>query len=250
VSEFSGKTALVTGSASGIGAACARWLDARGIGRLVLVDRDREKLETLELGCDCDRIVGDVTEETLWDRLQSEIVSLDHAVLNAGIAGGGPLAETSLAEWRRVMSINLDGMFLSLRTAVRRMTEGGAIVLTASVAGLKTEPGNGPYGVTKAGVIHLAKAAAKEGAAKGIRVNAIAPGGVDTAIWDDLDFFRGLVTQTGSREAAIAAMGKGASPLGRFATVDEIAAQVGFLLSDVGTTITGTVLVSDGGYLL
>jgi NAD(P)-dependent dehydrogenase (short-subunit alcohol dehydrogenase family) len=127
---------------------------------------------------------------------------------------------------------------------------GGAIVLTASVAGLKTEPGNGPYGVTKAGVIHLAKAAAKEGAAKGIRVNAIAPGGVDTAIWDDLDFFRGLVTQTGSREAAIAAMGKGASPLGRFATVDEIAAQVGFLLSDAGATITGTVLVSDGGYLL
>jgi NAD(P)-dependent dehydrogenase (short-subunit alcohol dehydrogenase family) len=127
---------------------------------------------------------------------------------------------------------------------------GGAIVLTASVAGLKTEPGNGPYGVTKAGVIHLAKAAAKEGAAKGIRVNAIAPGGVDTAIWDDLDFFRGLVTQTGSREAAIAAMGKGASPLGRFATVDEIAAQVGFLLSDAGATITGTVLASDGGYLL
>ena len=250
MSEFSGKTALITGAASGIGAACARWLASQGVGRLVLVDRDRDGLEKLALGCTCDRIVGDVSDDELWDRLEREIVSLDYAVLNAGIAAGGPIAETSFAEWRRAMSVNLDGMFLSLRTAVRRMTGGGAIVLTASVAGLKTEPGNGPYGVTKAGVIHLAKAAAKESAARGIRVNAIAPGGVDTAIWDDLEFFKGLVAQTGSREAAMAAMAKVSSPLGRIATADEIAGQIGFLLSDAAGLITGTVLVSDGGYSL
>ena len=248
MSEFSSKTALVTGAASGIGAACARWLATQGIGRLVLVDRDGEPLDRVEFPCE--RVVGDVADEALWDRLESQIASLDYAVLNAGIAAGGAIADTSFADWRKVMGVNLDGMFLSLRTAVRRMTGGGAVVLTSSVAGFKTEPGNGPYGVTKAGVIHLAKAAAKEGAAKGIRVNAIAPGGVDTAIWDDLEFFQGLVAQTGSREAAIATMGTASAPLGRFATPDEIAAQIGFLLSDAAATITGTVLVSDGGYLL
>ena len=250
MSEFSGKTALVTGAASGIGAACARWLAARGIGRLVLVDVDEEGLDSLELACACDRIAGSVAHEALWERLESDLVSLDYAVLNAGIAAGGVIAETAFADWRKTMSVNLDGMFLSLRTAVRRMTEGGAIVLTSSVAGLKTEPGNGPYGVSKAGVIHLARAAAKENASKGIRVNAIAPGGVDTPIWDDIDFFKGLVAQTGSREAAMAAMGKASAPLGRFATADEIAGQIGFLLSEAAGTITGTLLVTDGGYTL
>jgi len=248
MSEFSGKTALVTGAASGIGAACAQWLTAQGIGRLLLVDRDGRGLDRLELPCE--RVAGDVGDETLWERLEREIASLDYAVLNAGIAAGGPIADTAFAEWRKVMGVNLDAMFLSLRTAIRRMTGGGAIVLTSSVAGFKAEPGNGPYGVTKAGVIHLAKAAAKEGAAKGVRVNAIAPGGVDTAIWDEIAFFKDLVAQTGSREAAIAAMGSASAPLGRFATPEEIAGQIGFLLSEAAATITGTVLVSDGGYLL
>jgi len=171
-------------------------------------------------------------------------------VLNAGIAGGGLLPQTTLQDWRRVMAVNLDGAFLSLRSALRLIADNGSIVLTASVAGLKGEPGAASYAVSKAAVIQLAKVAAKEFAPRGIRINAIAPGGVDTPIWDDLDFFKGLVAQTGSREAAIAAMAKVSSPLGRYATADEIAAQVGFLLSDAAATITGTVLVSDGGYTL
>jgi len=250
MSDFTDRTALVTGAASGIGAACARWLDAQGIGRLVLVDRDGGALEGLELACQCSRIVGDVTDEALWDRFEKDIASLDHAVLNAGIAGGGLLPQTTLQDWRRVMAVNLDGAFLSLRSALRLIADHGSIVLTASVAGLKGEPGAASYAVSKAAVIQLAKVAAKEFAPRGIRINAIAPGGVDTPIWDDLDFFKGLVAQTGSREAAIAAMAKVSSPLGRYATADEIAAQVGFLLSDAAATITGTVLVSDGGYTL
>ncbi len=248
--DFSGKTALVTGAASGIGAACARWLDAQGIGRLVLVDRDGGALEGLELACQCRRIVGDVTDEALWERVEKDIASLDHAVLNAGIAGGGLLPQTTLEDWRRVMAVNLDGAFLSLRSTLRLISDHGSIVLTASVAGLKGEPGAASYAVSKAAVIQLAKVAAKESAPRGVRVNAIAPGGVDTPIWDDLDFFKGLVAQTGSREAAIAAMAKASSPLGRYATAAEIAAQIGFLLSDAAATITGTVLVSDGGYTL
>jgi NAD(P)-dependent dehydrogenase (short-subunit alcohol dehydrogenase family) len=250
MSEFSGKTALVTGAASGIGAACARWLDSQGIGRLVLVDRDGAGLERLELGCGCERLAGDVSDEVLWERLESATDSLDFAVLNAGIAGGGLLPQTTLEEWRRVMAVNLDGAFLSLRSALRLIRDGGSIVLTASIAGIKGEPGVASYAASKAAVIQLAKVAAKESAPRRVRVNAIAPGGVDTPIWDDLDFFKGLVAQTGSREAAIAEMARIATPLGRYAAPDEIAAQIGFLLSDAAATITGTVLVSDGGYSL
>ncbi len=251
MNEFSGKTVLVTGAASGIGAACARWLGAQGVGRLILIDRDREGLDGLEFACRCDRIAGDVGDETLWERLEGEIVSLDHAVLNAGIAAGGAITETSFTEWRKVIGVNLDAMFLSLRTAMRQMTGGGAIVMTASVSGFKAEPGTAAYGASKAGVIQLAKIGAREGAAHGIRVNAIAPGGVDTPIWDSLPFFRRLVGQHGGdRAAAMRAMAGMATPLGRYATADEIAAQIGFLLSDAAATITGAALVSDGGYTL
>jgi len=250
MNEFSGKTTLITGAASGIGAACARWLDAQGVGRLVLVDRDADGLDKLELTCACERFVGDVADEALWQQLEDGIEALDFAVLNAGIAGGGLLPQTSLEDWRKLMAVNLDGAFLSLRSALRLIADGGAIVLTASVAGIKGEPGAASYAVSKAAVIQLAKVAAKESAARGVRINAIAPGGVDTPIWDDLDFFKGLVAQTGSREAAIAAMAKVSSPLGRFATPDEISAQIGFLLSGAAATITGAVLVSDGGYTL
>jgi NAD(P)-dependent dehydrogenase (short-subunit alcohol dehydrogenase family) len=250
MNEFSGKTALVTGAASGIGAACAQWLASRGIGRLVLVDRDGERLEALEFDCSCERIGGDVADEAIWQHVEAGAGSLDYAVLNAGIAGGGLLPQTTLEDWRRLMAVNLDGTFLSLRSVLRLIGDGGSIVLTASVAGLKGEPDAASYAVSKAAVIQLAKVAAKEFAPRGVRVNAIAPGGVDTPIWDGLDFFKGLVAQTGSREAAIAAMAKASSPLGRYASADEIAGQIGFLLSDAAATITGTVLVSDGGYSL
>jgi NAD(P)-dependent dehydrogenase (short-subunit alcohol dehydrogenase family) len=251
MSEFSGKTALVTGAASGIGAACARWLDGQGIARLVLVDRDGGGLDQLELACTCERVVGDVADEALWDGIESAPCSLDHAVLNAGISAGEPIIGTAYADWRKILGVNLDGMFLSLRGAMRKMAGSGAIVLTASVSGLKAEPGTAAYGASKAGVIQLAKVAAKEGAAQGIRVNAIAPGGVDTPIWDNLPFFQGLIEQHGGdRAAAMRAMAGMATPLGRYAAPEEIAAQIGFLLSDAAATITGTVLVSDGGYTL
>ena len=248
MSEFTGKTALVTGAASGIGAASARWLAERG-ARLVLVDRDAEGLAAL--GLKGERHAGDVADEGLWDRIESKAGPLDFAVLNAGIAAGSSIAETAFEDWRRVLSVNLDGMFLSLRTAMRRIADGGSIVLTASVGGVKAEPGTASYGASKAAVIQLAKVAAKEGAPRRVRVNAIAPGGVDTPIWDDVPFFRDLVAQHGGdRDAALAAMAKMATPLGRYASAEEIAGQIGFLLSAAAATITGTVMVSDGGYSL
>ena len=246
-----GKRALVTGAASGIGAACIKRLVRAGADRFVLVDREPLESAALALASDCTTFRGDVADPALWDEVEASAGPLDWAVLNAGVAAGGPITETGFDEWRRVLGTNLDGAFLSLRSAMRLASDGASIVLTASISGVKAEPGTAAYGASKAGVIQLAKVAAKEGAARGIRVNAIAPGGVDTPIWDQTPFFRELVVQHGGdRAAALAAMARMATPLGRYATSEEIAGQIAFLLSDEAATITGAVLVSDGGYSL
>ncbi len=250
--DFSEKRVLVTGAASGIGAAAAKALAAAGAKHLVLVDIDEDSLSKLDLPCETSVYGGDVADEALWTCVEEEGGQLDCAFLNAGIAGtAAPLKKLSLAEWRRVMSVNSDGLFLSLRTALRLARDGASIVLTASCAGVKAEPGIGPYGTSKAGAIHLAKIAAKEGAPRRIRVNAIAPGGVDTAIWDGTKFFTELVEKhQGDRAAALSSMAQGMTPMGRFETAEEIATQALFLLSDASGTITGTTLLSDGGYSL
>ena len=251
LTDFAGKTALVTGAASGIGAATARLLAERGASHLVLSDLNASALEAFDVDCGVTRIAGDVGDEGHWRDVEPYLAQLDLAVLNAGVASGSPIAETEFAEWRRVLGTNLDGAFLSLRATMRQIREGGSIVLTASISGVKAEPGTAAYGASKAGVIQLARVAAKEGAPRGVRVNAIAPGGVDTPIWDQTPFFQDLVAQhQGNRAEALAAMARMATPLGRFSSSEEIAAQICFLLSDAAATITGTVLASDGGYSL
>ncbi len=251
-SEFAGKTALVTGAASGIGAATARWLEAHGIGELVLVDLDRPALDTLGLTCRVNALGGDVADPALWKLLERNLPVLDYAVLNAGIASNGDIVDLDIASWRKTMAVNLDGMFLSLRTALRAMKKAGhgSVVLTASISGIKANAGTAAYSSSKAAVIQLAKVAALEAAKYGVRVNAIAPGGVDTGIWDRAPWFAPLVAQHGSRDAALAAIARDATPIGRFASADEVAAQIGFLLSDAAATITGTCLASDGGVSL
>ncbi len=247
--HLSNGVALVTGAASGIGAATARALAQAGAKKLILVDIDEGRLRDFAFTLPCERDVrnGDVTDEAFWDEL--DLTGLTHAVVNAGIAAGGPVEDTSFDDWRKVMAVNLDGAFLTLRAAMRaiRATGGGAIVLTASAAGLKAEPGIGAYGASKAGLIQLAKIAAQEGA-PAIRVNAIAPGGVETPIWSDQPFFREMAASRGGEAAAFEALAAMATPLGRYAKPDEIAGQIVFLLSDAAAFITGACLVSDGGY--
>ncbi len=250
VKDFRGRSALVTGAASGIGAACARALAARGAARLFLVDVDGAGLDALDLGpCKVHRITGSVADEGLWQGIAQSLAGLDHAVVNAGIGAGGPLAALTLAEWRRVMAVNLDGAFMTLATSLGAM-EGrrGSVVVVSSTTGLKPVPGIGPYGVSKAAVAHMARIAAAENAKSGIRVNAIAPGGVDTAIWESGEDFKASVARIG-REATIARMAK-TTPLGRFATSEEMADSILYLLSDAASNITGHVLVSDGGFTL
>ena len=250
--DMTGKTALVTGAASGIGKACAEALAAAGAKKLILVDMDAAGLDALDLPCEIASHSGDVADEALWEAVEAEGGTLAAAIVNAGIAGeAAPIAKMDLANWRRVLGVNLDGAFLTLRSAMRMAEDGAGIVLTASSAGLNVEKGIAAYAASKAAVLHLAKVAAKEGAERGIRVNAIAPGGVDTAIWDSAPFFEDLVAKhQGDREGALRTMAQGMTPLGKFARAEDIAAQVMFLLSDAAQTITGTALVSDGGYSL
>jgi 2-keto-3-deoxy-L-fuconate dehydrogenase len=251
--DFTDAIVLVTGAASGIGAAVATRIANEGARKLILIDMDEDRLRDFAFSLPCERqvLIGDVTDEQLWQ--DADLTGLTHAVVNAGIGAGGPIEGLAFAEWRRVLSVNLDGAFLTLQAAMRAIRstgQSGAIVLTASAAGVKAEPGIAAYGASKAAVIHLARIAAKEGASANIRVNAIAPGGVETAIWTGLPFFQDLVESTGSEKAAYEAMAAMATPLGRYAKPEEIAGQIAFLLSDRAAYITGACLVSDGGYSL
>jgi NAD(P)-dependent dehydrogenase (short-subunit alcohol dehydrogenase family) len=253
MSRFAGRSALITGGASGIGLATARLLAQEGAAELVLVDRDQAGLDAVNLPCAVRRFCGDVADEALWDRVESEVGRLDHALLNAGIANGCPIVKQDFAEWRRMLSVNLDGMFLALRASLRIMEDGAgprSVVMTSSVAGVKAMAMTSAYGSSKAAVAHLARIAAAECAGKGIRVNAIAPGRVDTPIWTQTDQFKAMTEKLGSVEAAKAALASEVTATDRLASADEIAGQIAFLLSDAAVNITGTVMVSDGGYSL
>jgi NAD(P)-dependent dehydrogenase (short-subunit alcohol dehydrogenase family) len=254
--------ALVTGAASGIGAATVTRLAREGIGGLVLLDRDGAGLQAQAqaLGLTEARLLvraQDVVDEAGWDTTATQIAErfgrLDLAVVNAGVAGGGTIVDRPFAEWRHILATNLDGAFLTLRASMRLMQQGqrgGAIVVVASAAAVKAEIGTSAYGASKAGVVQLARVAAKEGASDRIRVNSILPGGVITPLWRTVPFFQDLVAQHGSEEAAFAAMAAMATPLGRYATADEVAEQIVWLLSDHSAAMTGSAILLDGGYAL
>lgn len=260
--DASDRVALITGAASGIGEATAVRLAAAGVGRFALVDRDEAGCRRVAaaLGRSADDVlvrVHDVADETAWAETETALDvrfgRLDLAVANAGIADGGEIADYDFARWRQVLGVNLDGVFLTLRAslrAMRRAGRGGSVVVVASASGIKAEPGTAAYGASKAGALHLARVAAREGAPDRIRVNAILPGGVETPIWSDVPFFRDLVAETGSEDAAFARMASMATPLARYAKAAEIADGIAFLLSDRAAYMTGAAQVVDGGYTL
>jgi NAD(P)-dependent dehydrogenase (short-subunit alcohol dehydrogenase family) len=261
MSQFTDKVALITGAASGIGAAIAERLARDGCAGIALMDRDADGLEKVNdtaaaLGANVLVLAQDVGDPEAWQAAEGAIRRsfgrLDLAVANAGTGAHGLLKELPFEAWRKAMSTNLDGAFLTVSAAMRLIGEGGrggSILVNASVTAVKVEIGAGAYAVSKAGAAQLAKVAAKEGAAQRIRVNALLPGGVETAIWHGLPMFQQLVAAEGSEQAAFAKMGQ-VNPLGRFATAEEIAGIAAFLLSDACGYVTGASLVCDGGYLL
>lgn len=254
--RFSGKTVLVTGAASGIGAAFTRLAAAEGAAGLALLDRDGEGLAALaaDLPCPTLTATGDVGDAAVWARFEADIAerfgAVDLALANAGIGHAmKPIAELEPEAFARVVSVNLIGAFLTLRTGLRLMQGGGAIVLVASSMGVKPSPGTAGYGASKSALLQLARIAALEAAPRKIRVNAISPGGVETPLFRGQDFFDGLVAQTGSEDGAFAALAS-RTPLGRYASAGETAGLIAFLMSDEAGQITGANLVADAGMTL
>lgn len=238
-----GRIALVTGAASGIGAATADLLAERGA---IVFRTDRDLTGDARL---------DVTVEGDWERVVASIAAahgrLDILIHAAGISAGTPLAETSLADWRRVLAVNLDGAFLATRTGIRAMAAtGGAIVLVGSASGTRPAAGAAAYSTSKAGLAMLMRTAAKECRDRSplIRVNAVSPAGVKTPLWSSMPFFQDLVRETGSEAAAYAAMERNGG--GKFLEPREVAEAIGFLASEGAAHITGVELPVDAGYVL
>jgi NAD(P)-dependent dehydrogenase (short-subunit alcohol dehydrogenase family) len=249
--RLAGKAALVTGATSGIGLAIAERFAAEG-ARLLLTGRSRESGEQVARKLGADFIAGDVTESDLADGLVQEAVKrlgrLDILVNNAGITHRGTALETSDQDFARVMAVNVEAVFRFSRAAVRQMVaqfesdgRGGAIVNIASDFAVVAGRGELAYCTSKGAVVQMTRALAVDHARQGIRVNAVAPGDVETPMLLSGIAHRGSGAAEGLRENGAVI------PIGRVGQPPEIAAAVTFLASDEASFITGTVLVVDGG---
>ena len=255
---LSDRVALVTGAGSGIGAATAQLLADRG-ATVYGADLKVKEADDTELsgsrGSSINELRLDVREEADWESAIAAVLSrqkrLNILVHAAGISAASPLADTTFAEWRRVLATNLDGSFLAIKHGVRAMSSaGGTIVVIGSASGIRPPVGAIAYATSKAAVSMMVRAAAKEcrGNKLPIRINAVSPAGVKTPMWRDIPFFQDLVRQHGSEDAAFTAMEVEAG--GRFADPVEIAQSVLFLVSDAAAQVNGVELPVDGGYIL
>jgi NAD(P)-dependent dehydrogenase (short-subunit alcohol dehydrogenase family) len=255
MARLSGKVALVTGAASGIGAAAARRL-ARDGAKVLLTDRDLAGEDiAASIAAQGGQVafrLHDVTSQSDWAAAVEHAVQdfgrLDILVNNAGIAGGRhELMDHSYDEWRQILSVNLDGVFLGLRHAGPRIAAsnagggGGSVINISSILGKVGMSGAAAYCASKGGVTLLTKAAALEWAPLGIRVNSVHPGFIDTPLVSNA-----LAARDDGNEMRVALMG--AHPIGRFGLPREIGDVIAFLASDEASFITGAELVVDGGY--
>ena len=238
--SLDGKVALVTGGSRGIGAAISCELAAAGAKVAVNYRSGSEAAESIAAeigGVAMGANVGDPGEaQALVERVESELGDLDILVNNAGVTRDTLIARMSDEDWAEVIDTNLRGTFNTCRAVSRKMLRrrAGAIVNLSSVVGIHGNPGQANYAASKAGIIGLTKALARELGVRGVRVNAIAPGYITTELTDVL-----TEEQTG--------LILGNTPLGRLGTPEDVAAAVRFLCSDEAAFITGDVLLVDGG---
>jgi NAD(P)-dependent dehydrogenase (short-subunit alcohol dehydrogenase family) len=239
------RTALVTGAARGIGLAVAKRFLAEG-WRVALLDIDGQVLESVaeEIGRPEEILAlsADVSDPqavaSAVQQTAARFGRLDALVNNAGIAVFKPLLATTFEEWSRVLAVNLSGPFLCTQAAAPLMAEtgGGAIVNVTSISGLRASTLRVAYGTSKAALAHLTKQQAVELAELGIRVNAVAPGPVDTAMAKAV------------HSPSIRADYHDSIPLGRYGLEDELADVIVFLCSDRASYVTGQVIAVDGGF--
>jgi NAD(P)-dependent dehydrogenase (short-subunit alcohol dehydrogenase family) len=254
--ELEGKVALVTGAASGIGRAVALAFVREGAG-VALLDRREDALAAVReelsaagaAGGAVSVHVSDVSDAASVERAVADAVAahgrLDAACNNAGVTQPSRAThETAEETYDRVMAVNVKGVWLGMRAQLRHMLAaggGGAIVNTASIAGLKGTPGMSPYSAAKHAVVGLTRTAALEYATRGVRVNAVAPGTVETPMVAE------FVRQSGGDDRLMDEVLSG-HPMGRGGQAEEIAAAVVWLASPQASFVTGHVLVVDGGY--
>lgn len=238
--------ALVTGAAEGIGLATARVLAAAGY-RVVLADRHEaaavsrcNELGAGHVGAGCD-VAVEADVMALLERIRRDCGRLDAVVNNAGVGGAHlPTVEQSVDDFERILRVHLAGTFMISREAYKLMQgAGGVIVNISSIAGLGGLPRRNAYGAAKAGIAAMTRSMACEWAADGVRVNAVAPGYVETALVRKLAD-DGFIDGDKIRRRI---------PMGRLAKPDEIAAAIAFLCSSAASYITGTVLSVDGGWM-
>lgn len=242
--ELQGKVALVTGAGSGIGEAVARDFAARG-ATVVVVDINDVPAKTVanDIGANAHPEVADVSDadsmRELIDRVVAEHGRLDIAVNNAGIGGdSAPVGEYPIESWRKVIGVNLDGVFYSMRYEIPAMLKsgGGSIINMGSVLSSVGFQQSSAYVAAKHGLIGLTKTAAIEYSKDGIRVNAVGPGFIETP----------LLQKPESAEIV-----KGVTalhPIGRLGQPEEVAAVVSFLASDKASFVTGSYYTVDGAY--
>lgn len=235
--DLSGRRALVTGASGGIGGAIARALHAQGC-HVVLAGRRREALDALkdELGDRAEVALGDVADAAAAEALAAAAEPLDVLVNNAGITRDALALRMKDADWEAVIQTNLTAAFRLARAALRGMVKRryGRIVNVTSIVGVTGNPGQANYAAAKAGLIGMTKALAQEVAARGVTVNCVAPGFIDTAMTQALD--------ERQREALL-----GRIPAGRLGTGADVAAAVAFLASEEAAYVTGQTLHVNGG---
>jgi len=247
--KLNGRVAIITGASSGIGRASALRFAAAGAKVLVSDVNEQGGNETVNMvtgaGGEATFASADVSCEdgarSMIEAALSAYGRIDVLFNNAGIvAMNGPTGEASVEVWNRVLAVNLTGVFLGCRFAIPEMlkTGGGAIINTASVAGLVGFPGLPAYCASKGGVVQLTKTMALEYATQGIRVNCICPGVIDTP----------MVALEALDEAGRAAMSQ-LEPVGRVGQPEEVAALALFLASDDASFMTGAIIPVDGGFV-
>lgn len=241
--EFKDRTALVTGAARGIGKEIAAAFASRG-ARVALVDVLADVADTAaELGDACRGYSADVTNpdavKDLVKRVGEDLGGPDIVVNNAGITRDQLLPRMTAEDFDQVIRVNLYGTFHMTQAVARPMMKAryGRIVNIASVIGLHGNPGQANYAASKGGVIALTKSVARELASRGITVNAVAPGFIETAMTEKLP--------EKIREQMLAVI-----PFGRFGDASDVAGVVLFLASDLASYVTGQVLVVDGGMFI
>jgi len=253
--RLTGKSALITGGASGLGAACARAFVAQG-ATVTLADIDHEKGQALaqELGDGVQFVGLDVTDEQGWhDALKAHhdaFGALSILVHSAGISIPSSIEDATFDHWRQIQSTNLDGTFLALKAGVEAMkNKGGSIITMGSTLGRKAASPFPAYGASKAAISQLSRSVALHCAEQkyGIRVNCVLPGAIHTEMFEA--FIEQGVAMGASREQVIETFAAG-HPLGRVGQPDEVAMACVYLASDEASYITGTDHRVDGGYCI